>query len=405
MKVIKKEGGVPIKMWTDGVPVEDAALEQLGRVSELPFIHQHVAVMPDVHVGKGATVGTVIATSGAIVPSCVGVDIGCGVCAVKTTLKASDLPDSLRELRFATEAAIPHGRTNNGGPDDAGGWRDVVPKSTQSAWQDLSERFARIVDKHPEIARSNNIGHLGTLGGGNHSYEICLDENQSVWIMLHSGSRGVGNRIGSTFIELARADMRRWFVNLPDADLAYLPEGTDHFDDYIEAVGWAQDYARENRRLMLENGLQALRDQLGRDIDFTREEAIQCHHNYVAKESHFGKNVLVTRKGACRAREGDLAIILGSMGTPSFIVRGKGDRDSFDSCSHGSGRVMSRTEARKRITPEEHALATVGVECRQDEAVLDESPAAYKDVRRVLEAQRDLVEVVAEIKQVMCIKG
>jgi len=322
MKVIKKEGGVPIKMWTDGVPVEDAALEQLGRVSELPFIHQHVAVMPDVHVGKGATVGTVIATSGAIVPSCVGVDIGCGVCAVKTTLKASDLPDSLRELRFATEAAIPHGRTNNGGPDDAGGWRDVVPKSTQSAWQDLSERFARIVDKHPEIARSNNIGHLGTLGGGNHSYEICLDENQSVWIMLHSGSRGVGNRIGSTFIALARADMRRWFVNLPDADLAYLPEGTDHFDDYIEAVGWAQDYARENRRLMLENGLQALRDQLGRDIDFTREEAIQCHHNLCCQGEPLRKERARDAEGrlpSARRRLGDHSWIYGH----SFIHRAR----------------------------------------------------------------------------------
>lgn len=405
MQVIKKENGFPIKMWTDGVPVEREALEQLGNVSMLPFIHKHIAVMPDVHVGKGATVGSVIATSGAIIPAAIGVDIGCGVAAVRTTLMASDLPDSLRALRLATEAAIPHGRTDNGGANDAGGWLGAVPRSTQLAWQDLNSRFSRITGKHPQIARANTCSHLGTLGGGNHSYEICLDEKQCVWIMLHSGSRGVGNRIGQHFIELAKEDMRRWFINLPDADLAYLPEGTEHFDDYVEAITWAQDFARENRRLMLETGLQSLRTELGRDVEVDSEQAIQCHHNYVAKEHHFGKNVLVTRKGACRAREGDLAIILGSMGTPSFIVRGKGNAESFHSCSHGAGRTMSRTEARKRITLEEHALATLGVECRQDESVLDESPSAYKDVRQVIEAERDLVEVVAEIKQILCIKG
>lgn len=404
MQVIKKENGFPIKMWTDGVQVENAALEQIGNVSELPFIHHHIALMPDAHFGIGATVGSVIPTFGAIVPAAIGVDLGCGVCAVRTTLKASELPDNLRELRSAIEAAVPHGRDHNGGPDDRGAWK-VTPSVVDVAWAALQPRLARIIDKHPAIARANSLAHLGTLGSGNHFIELCLDTDQSVWVMLHSGSRGVGNRIGQHFIELAKADMRRWFINLPDADLAYLPEGTEHFDDYVEAVGWAQDFARENRRVMLTRVLQVLCVELGRDVGATSEEAIQCHHNYVTKENHFGKNVFITRKGACRARVGDLAIIPGSMGAKSFIVRGKGNADSFHSCSHGAGRAMSRTEAKKRFTLADHAAAVVGVECRVDSDVIDETPAAYKSIDDVMRAQESLVEIVATLKQVLCVKG
>ena len=399
-----ESGGAPIKAWTVGVPFEDEAKKQLRAIASLPFIHKWIAVMPDVHRGNGATVGSVVATAGAVIPAAVGVDIGCGMIAVRTTLRADQLPDSLRGVRSAIERTVPHGRTDNGGRNDAGAWR-VAPAQHQAAWSRLMEGYDRIVGKHPRIGRGPDLAHLGTLGTGNHFIELCLDESDGVWLMLHSGSRGVGNRIGSYFIELAKADMRRFFINLPDADLAYLAEGTEHFDDYVFAVSWAQDYAATNRQLMLHSAVEALK-LCGELPPFElMEEAVNCHHNYIAREHHYGKNCFVTRKGAVRAREGDLGIIPGSMGARSYIVRGKGNADSFHSCSHGAGRVMSREAAKKRFTLEDHAKATAGVECRKDVDVIDETPAAYKPIDAVMAAQADLVEVVHTLKQVVCVKG
>jgi tRNA-splicing ligase RtcB len=394
---------VPIKAWVDGVAFEDGARRQVVNVASLPFVHSHVAVMPDVHWGMGATVGSVIATRGAIIPAAVGVDIGCGMVAARLTLAASDLPDSLRALRSAIEAAVPHGRTANGGPNDRGAWHDPPP-AVSSVWAGLSERFDRIVDKHPKIAKANHERHLGTLGTGNHFIEICLDEVQGVWVMLHSGSRGVGARIGSYFIELAKEDMRRSQVNLPDMDLAYLEEGSSHFDDYLVGIGWAQDYALANRELMLGATMTAMAQTLGRPVECA-ETAVQCHHNYVAREHHFAADVLVTRKGAVRARRGELGIIPGSMGTRSYIVRGKGNAMSFESCSHGAGRAMSRAQAKRTFTLADHAHAVKGVECRRDADVVDETPGAYKPIGAVMAAQQDLVEVVHELSQVLCVKG
>ncbi len=402
-EVHQPTGGVPIKRWTRGVAVEDAALRQLENVARLPFIHRWVAAMPDVHWGMGATVGSVIPTVGAIVPAAVGVDIGCGMMAVETSLKASDLPDSLANVRAAIERAVPHGRTANRGRDK-GAWSEP-PKAVAAAWKPLQTRFDRIVDKNKAIEKSNTAVHLGTLGTGNHFIEICLDERQHVWVMLHSGSRGVGNRIGSHFIAVAKREMERWKISLPDQNLAYLPEGSEHFADYVEAVEWAQDFARQNRELMMAATLKALADAKGIPPFELGTMAVNCHHNYVAREHHYGKDVLVTRKGAVRAQSGDLGIIPGSMGTRSYIVRGKGNPESFNSCSHGAGRAMSRTEAKKRFTLADHAAATAGIECRKDEDVIDETPAAYKDIDAVMEAQKDLVEVVHTLKQVVCVKG
>ena len=396
-------GGVPIKRWTRGVAVEDAALRQLENVARMPFIHRWVAAMPDVHWGMGATVGSVIPTLGAIIPAAVGVDIGCGMMAVETSLKASDLPDNLAAVRAGIEKAVPHGRTPNRGRD-RGAWTDP-PKLVANAWKSLQARFDRIADKNKEIEKSNTVVHLGTLGTGNHFIEICLDERQHVWVMLHSGSRGVGNRIGSHFIALAKREMERWKISLPDHNLAYLPEGSEHFADYVEAVEWAQDFARQNRELMMAATIKALGEARGIPPFELGDMAVNCHHNYVAREHHYGKDVLVTRKGAVRAAAGDLGIIPGSMGTRSYIVRGKGNPESFNSCSHGAGRAMSRTEAKKRFTLADHAAATAGIECRKDEDVIDETPAAYKDIDAVMEAQKDLVEVVHTLKQVVCVKG
>ena len=397
------EGGVPIKMWTRGVPVDDKAKTQLAATARMPFVFKHVAVMPDVHVGIGATVGSVIPTKGAIIPAAVGVDIGCGMMAARTSLVASDLPDNLEGVRAAIERAVPHGRDVKQGKRDPGSWGDP-PAAIVEAWATLAARFTAITAKYPKLAKSNNMVHLGTLGTGNHFIEVCLDGEQRVWLMLHSGSRGVGNAIGSFFIELAKQDMRRWFVNLPDEDLAYFPEGTEHFDDYVEAVGWAQDYAALNRRMMMTNVIRAVRSAIAKPFD-AELEAVNCHHNYVTRENHFGQNVLVTRKGAVRAAKGVMGIIPGSMGAKSFIVRGLGNAESFDSCSHGAGRVMSRHQAKREVTLEEHIAATAGVECRKDEGVIDESPRAYKPIEAVMAAQADLVEIVHTLKQVVCVKG
>jgi tRNA-splicing ligase RtcB (3'-phosphate/5'-hydroxy nucleic acid ligase) len=400
--VIAEDGRVPIKAWTRGVPVEESALRQLRNVAAMPFIHQWVAVMPDVHWGIGATVGSVIPTVGAVIPAVVGVDIGCGMMAVQTTLTANDLPESLREVRAAIEQAVPHGISFKG--RDKGSWGEA-PAPAQEAWTGLKPRFDAIVAKHPTIRQSNNLKQLGTLGTGNHFIEVCLDEADRLWLMLHSGSRGVGNKIGTYFIELAKKDMRQWLVNLPDKDLAYFPEGTEHFAEYVEAVEWAQDFAMTNRRLMMAAVLRAVRSAPGIPPFQAGAVAVNCHHNYVARERHYGRDVLVTRKGAVRARAGDLGIIPGSMGARSYIVRGRGNPEAFDSRSHGAGRAMSRAEAKRRFTVADHAAATAGIECRKDADVIDETPAAYKSIDAVMEAQRDLVEVLHTLRQVVCVKG
>jgi len=403
-------GRIPIKSWTEGVPVEEAAVTQLINITQMPFVFKHLAVMPDVHWGKGSTVGSVIATKGAIIPAAVGVDIGCGMVAARLNINANDLPDSLISMRSAIEKAVPHGRTDNGGVNDRGSWSDpptrVLYEIGLNGNQSIMSGLTHITEKHKRLGRAAQRAphHLGTLGTGNHFIEVCLDENQDVWVMLHSGSRGIGNAVGSYFIEQAKVDMKRWFINLPDVDLAYLPEGSEVFDDYIEAVSWAQDFAAVNRRIMLSNVISAIRTELERDITVDKD-AVNCHHNYVARENHFGQNVFVTRKGAVRARDGDLGIIPGSMGVRSYIVRGKGNPDSFNSCSHGAGRVMGRRQAERTFTIEDHIAATKGVECRKDVGVLDETPGAYKNIDAVMAAQIELVDIIHTLKQVLCVKG
>jgi tRNA-splicing ligase RtcB len=402
-EVLHEAGHAPVKAWTKGVPFDDNAKKQLLNIAQMPFIHQWVAAMPDVHLGKGATIGSVIPTVGAIIPAAVGVDLGCGMMAAKTTLKASDLPDSLEAMRSKIEQVVPHGRVATRGKRDTGSWGEP-PADVLDKWLGLSAGFQRLCEKHPFLKNTNNLKHLGTLGTGNHFIEVCLDETQTVWVMLHSGSRGVGNAIGTHFIEQAKKDMERYFINLPDKDLAYIPEGSPHFRDYVEAVAWAQDFAQANREVMMARTLQAIREVL--PIPFTADvEAVNCHHNYISREHHYGKDVWVTRKGAVSAQQGQLGIIPGSMGAKSFIVRGLGNAESFCSCSHGAGRVMSRTEAKRRVSLEEHKRAVAGVECRVDEAVIDETPSAYKPIDKVMAAQSDLVEVLHTLKQVVCVKG
>ncbi len=402
--------GVPIKAWTQGVPVEGMAEQQLRNIASLPFIHSHVAAMPDVHWGMGATVGSVIPCKKAIIPAAVGVDIGCGMMAVKTSLTSHQLPDTLRDLRSGIEKAVPHGRTGRGNADtDRGAW-GTPPDDIAQVWKNqpfrqgtLEQGLEEIIERHPTLRKANSVNHLGTLGTGNHFIEICLDEADRVWVMLHSGSRGIGNRIGSYFVALAKKEMERFFIVLPDADLAYLPEGTEHFNDYVKAVSWAQAFARTNREVMMAGVLDVM-TRMFTDFE-VRDSAVNCHHNYVAQEEHFGARVWVTRKGAVSAHAGALGIIPGSMGARSFIVRGKGNPHSFCSCSHGAGRAMSRNEAKKRFTLADHIKATEGVECRKDADVIDETPMAYKNIDAVMKAQEDLVDVVHTLKQVVCVKG
>lgn len=403
-KVINE--GMPVKIWTDDI--EESAMQQLRNISKMPFIHKHVAAMPDVHWGMGATIGSVIATKGAIIPAAVGVDLGCGMMACELNITANDLPDSLHDMRSNIEAAIPHGRTDNGGKNDRGAWGDL-PDGVSEWWKknSIEQSIPYVVARHPDLMKGNvnGVRHLGTLGTGNHFIEVCLDERDHVWLMLHSGSRGIGNRIGSYFIDLAKRDMEKWFVTLPDKDLAYFPEGTEHFQDYVKAVGWAQEFALENRAVMMGRTLDAVRKSMCRDDIEIVKMAINCHHNYVERENHFGANVIVTRKGAIRAREGDLGIIPGSMGTGSFIVRGKGNPDSFCSCSHGAGRKMGRGEAKRRFTVADLEAQTAGIECRKDADVIDEIPGAYKPIGEVMENQSDLVEIVHTLKQIVNVKG
>lgn len=400
---IQNDNAAPIKMWTKGVPVEEEALKQLANVAQLPVIYKHVAAMPDVHYGIGATVGSVIPTYKAIIPAAVGVDIGCGMMACKTTLTASDLPDSLGPLRAAIEKAVPHGLSPRKFGRDKGSW-EQPPNEADGAWAQLVDEFEQICEKYPRLKNTNNYKHMGTLGTGNHFIEICLDEAQAVWIMLHSGSRGVGNAMGTHFIELAKKDAERNNVHLPDKNLAYFEEGSQYFGDYVKGVGWAQKFAAANRAVMMQRVITALRGVIARPFD-THIEAVNCHHNYVQRETHFGEEVFVTRKGAVSAKAGELGIIPGSMGARSYIVRGKGNPESFTSCSHGAGRRMSRTAAKNRYTVADQIRATEGVECRKDEGVIDEIPMAYKDIDAVMAAQADLVEVVYTLKQVVCVKG
>jgi tRNA-splicing ligase RtcB len=382
---------VPVKIWTNDIELQ--ALEQARKLAQLPFIHKNgVALMPDVHAGIGSTVGSVIATERAVIPAAVGVDIGCGMNAVRTSLRAEDLPDSLRDVRLQIERDVPLG---------AGGAHktdfDPFP-------QPLGQRARQLFNKHPSLETKQWHRQLGTLGSGNHFIELCLDEAGAVWIMLHSGSRGIGNTIGRHFIERAKRLMEQYFITLPDRDLAYLPDGTQDFDDYVDALTWAQDYARENRAVMMTAVIAALRRHIPVEFELTHE-AINCHHNYCEIENHFGQNLFITRKGAIRARQGDLGIIPGSMGAKSYIVRGLGNTESYCSCSHGAGRKMSRTEATRRFTVEDLKRQTEGVECNKTSAVIDEIPGAYKDIDVVMENQNDLVEVVHTLRQVLCVKG
>lgn len=423
MQVIN-DGNVPIKAWVgtktematgpsgvDGgswveypkqvIDIEDSALAQLKNLARLPpgmLPSNGIAVMPDVHAGIGSTVGTVIALRKAVIPAAVGVDIGCGMIAVRTTLVAEDLPDDLGPLRHQIERDIPVGFNQYTREQD-----------TYQNWNERDQLYFEgesLITMHPKAGLKTKkiIEQLGTLGGGNHFIEVCLDRAGCVWVMLHSGSRGTGNAIGSYFIDKAKEKMEQYHIQLPDNDLAYLPEGTQEFAEYAHAVEWAQNYAKHNRAVMLERVLAAIRRVVPKPFEIY-DEAINCHHNYVEKENHFGENLWVTRKGAIRARKNDLGIIPGSMGQRSYIVRGRGNAESYCSCSHGAGRVMSRSAARKKFSLVDLVEQTKGVECRKDDGVLDEIPGAYKSIDVVMDNQKDLVEVVAELKQVLCVKG
>jgi tRNA-splicing ligase RtcB len=390
------EGRVPVKIYTDDV--EPQARRQLVNISRLPIVHHHVAAMPDVHLGIGATVGSVIPSLRAIIPAAVGVDIGCGMMAARISLTGNDFSEKkLNSIFNQISRDIPVGFEQHGE-------RDVRKQAAKR----FEKGLARILDKHAGIGkrvgkRSSWAHQMGSLGGGNHFIELCLDESNRAWAMLHSGSRGIGNAIGTYFIALAKKDAERNQIHLPDRDLAYFPEGAAHFADYVEAVGWAQDYARANRAEMMELVLDALRRHLpGFEVTGA---AVNCHHNYVERERHFGEDVWLTRKGAIRAREGELGIIPGSMGTRSYIVRGKGSPDSFHSCAHGAGRRMSRSQAKRDFSLQDLKQQTEGVICRKDHGVLDEIPGAYKSIDEVMANQSDLVEVVHTLKQVLCVKG
>jgi tRNA-splicing ligase RtcB len=392
-----------VKMWTGDMDVEYVAIEQIRNISQLPILAGHIAIMPDVHMGKGATVGSVIPTRSAIIPAAVGVDIGCGMCAALTNLAAADLPTSLFSLRNAIERDVPVGFNEHkkGIPSVSGPYADVLRKNLKKT-MDRFEHLA-LLDRLGR-ADFNKIGRqVGTLGGGNHFIEICLDTQDRVWIMLHSGSRNIGNMIGSVAIDMAKEQALKRDYGLADKDLAWLDEGTEQFDSYIEAMHWAQDYARFNRDTMMNLVIAAMLNKF--PAMKIVGEVVNCHHNFTSLEEHFGEKMWVTRKGAVSAREGQMGIIPGSMGAKSFIVQGKGNHDAYCSCSHGAGRKFSRAGAKKFFSLEDLEAQTAGVECRKDDSVLDEIPGAYKDIDQVMAAQTDLVDVVHTLKQVMCIKG
>lgn len=378
---------VDILAWAEVAEIDSEAISQLKRVTALPWVFHHVAAMPDVHAGKGATVGSVIAMKDAVSPAAVGVDIGCGMAAVQTNLVASDLPDDLKKIRLRLEELIPVGFNEHSS--------SVNRYEDKKFWAEFSGLDAKVQDLHGKARKQ-----LGSLGGGNHFIELCLDSEQRVWLMLHSGSRNIGKSLAE--IHMARAQKLAHNRMLPDRDLAVFLAGTPEMAAYRHDLFWAQNYARKNREVMLGLYKQII-------VEFFPQakfgDEVHCHHNYVAEECHFGEDVLVTRKGAIRAGAGDLGIIPGSMGTRSYIVRGLGNPQSFESASHGAGRRMSRAAAKRKFTVDDLKAQTAGVECRKDQAVVDEIPGAYKDIDRVMEQQRDLVEVVAELKQVLCVKG
>jgi tRNA-splicing ligase RtcB len=397
-------GTVPIKAWVRGVPIEEGALGQLRQTASMSVVSGHgIAVMPDVHYGRGSTVGSVVPTVKAVIPSVIGVDIGCGMVAVKTTLTSNALGDNGQRVFDEISKRVPHGRTNDGGKNDRGAWTDI-PNDVGDVWNEhLAAGFAKIVERSPKLESDRKVSQFGTLGSGNHFVCLAIDEQDFVWVVVHSGSRGIGNKIGSHFISLAKQDMEKQGIKLPNWDLAYLQEGSENFDAYIEGMLWAQEYARLNRNLMLWETVSAMKK---RTKSFkTEEEAINCHHNYCQMENHFGQDVWLARKGAISAREGQLGIIPQAMGKKVLIVRGKGNADSYCSSSHGAGRIMSRTEARAKITLDQHRKDTEGTICRKDKDVVDESPSAYKDIDAVMNAQSDLVEIVHSLQEIICIKG
>lgn len=398
IKAVLNKARVPIKIWSELSTVESAALTQLTNTANLPFVFKHVAAMPDVHLGHGATVGSVIATKSAISPAAVGVDIGCGMMAIKTDLDARVVQDKVKEIRHSIERSIPVGPESNK--------RIVTSVSNWQGWANYNDLNAAKTHSKSKELFSRAQHQLGSLGGGNHFIELCLDLDNNVWIMLHSGSRNIGKSLAEMHIYDAKQEMKKLFINLPDPDLAYFVEKTRQFDEYMFDLQWAQAYALENREEMMRRVLKDVSYAIFKEDGKVKKlMEVNCHHNYVSRENHYGENVIVTRKGAVRARTGDLGIIPGSMGAKSFIVRGLGNPESFDSCSHGAGRKMSRSEAKRRFTVDDLAVATAGVECRKDEGVIDEIPGAYKDIDEVMANQSDLVEIVAQLKQFMCIKG
>lgn len=384
---------VPVKVWTNNIDV--ASETQLRQTAALPFVYKHVAAMPDVHYGKGATVGSVVATKGALIPAAVGVDIGCGMMAARMPFDANHLPDSLDGLFSMLSSTIPVGQEDH-----------KSPCKCAIYWSGVAG-FDSLPDEVKKNRQTKMLSQLGTLGGGNHFIELCLDTKNGVWVMLHSGSRGIGNIIGNYYIDRAKELMKTFMIKLENQDLAYLPEGHDLFHAYWKDLQWAQSYAMENREIMMALVLQCLSKELygSTDTAITPSITVNCHHNYAERENHFGQNVIVTRKGAVRARKDDFGIIPGSMGTKSYIVRGLGNEDSFCSCSHGAGRTLSRGKAKQLYTAEDVAKQTEGVVCRKDAGVVDEIPSAYKPIDQVMQDQTDLVEVVAELKQVLCMKG
>lgn len=394
-QVLANEKHKPIKIWSNIGQVESAALDQLRNTASLPFIYKHVAVMPDVHYGIGATVGSVVATQGAVVPACVGVDIGCGMMAAKMPFSAKRLPDNLQELFDSISKAVPVGQ----------GMHQTANHGSHSF--DLMAGFQNLPKSVRKDADDRVIKQLGTLGGGNHFIEVCLDLDDSVWVMLHSGSRGIGNKIGNYYIDRAKEVMKQYMIKLQDPNLAYLVEGSTLFDEYWKDLQWVQSYAMKNREIMMQLVMRSVAEVIFGDKTtvVTPELTVNCHHNYAERENHYGENVIVTRKGAVRARVGDLGIIPGSMGTRSYIVEGLGNADSFCSCSHGAGRVMSRSKAKEKFNLDDVAKQTAGIMCRKDAGIIDELPGAYKSIDDVMENQKDLVKIVATLKQVLCVKG
>jgi tRNA-splicing ligase RtcB len=399
IKGVITKGNIPVKIWSELHKVESSAIDQLVNTANLPFVFKHVAAMPDVHLGKGATVGSVIATKGAICPCAVGVDIGCGMMAVKTDLDARVVQDKIKTIRHSIERSIPLG------PESNSRITDSVNKWYR--WKDFDDLhvIAKTGDDHKQMLK-RAMSQLGSLGGGNHFIEICLDESENVWFMLHSGSRNLGKVVAERHIDIAKGFMKQMFIKLPDPDLAYFAESQQECKNYLNDLHFCQDYAMQNRKEMMARVVKDVSYAIhGIPDGITLSTTVNCHHNYVSKENHYGENVLITRKGAVKAGVGDMGIIPGSMGTRSYIVKGLGNPESFNSCSHGAGRVMSRSKAKEKFTLDDLVQQTAGIECRKDEAVIDEIPGAYKDIDEVMANQNDLVEIVATLRQIMCIKG